>query len=239
MMPRWPRLVSIVIYYHRTRTYEVAEPGGTNEAGEIRDRRKHTMVITSKTCTCRRPQQFHFPCSHMVAACRARNVSVDSMIPHDLSVQALLDTWSPRFVPFRDESEWPSYDGPKYVVDPETKWPNKGTRKRTQYKMEMDRIHGRLVGEMVIPLLPTPWRHAAADVWELATMLGLVNVVRSHVITYVTSFHYLNLIIFCIIYIFIGFYMSNSFFNMYAGWRGRGGTDCWTSSTTRTTVLGR
>jgi hypothetical protein len=114
------------LFDHRTGTYEVAELGGTNEAGEIRDGRKHTVVITSKTCTCGRPQQVHFPCSHMVAACRARNVSVDSMIPHDFSVQALLDTWSPRFVPFRDESEWLSYDGPKYVVDPETKWPKKG-----------------------------------------------------------------------------------------------------------------
>jgi hypothetical protein len=38
------------------------------------------------------------------------------------------------------------------------------------------------VGEKVIPLLPTPWRHAAADVWVLATMLGLVSVVRLYVI---------------------------------------------------------
>jgi hypothetical protein len=131
------------LFDHRSGTYEVAEPGGTNEAREIRDGRKHIVVIILQTCTCRRPQQFHFPCSHMVAACWAWNVSVESMIPHDFSVQALLNTWSPRFVPFRDESEWPSYDGPKYVVDPEAKWPKKGTRKRTQYKMEMDRIPGR------------------------------------------------------------------------------------------------
>jgi hypothetical protein len=120
------------------------------------------------------------------------------MIPHDFSVQALLDMWSPRFVPFHDESEWPSYDGAKYVVDPETKWPKKETRKRTWYKMEMDRIPGRTRRGKGNPFVVNPWRHAAADVWELATMLGLVNVVRSYVITYVTSFHYLNFIIFCI-----------------------------------------
>jgi hypothetical protein len=40
------------VFDHRTGTYEVAEPGGTNEAGEIRDGRKHTVVITLKTCTC-------------------------------------------------------------------------------------------------------------------------------------------------------------------------------------------
>jgi hypothetical protein len=118
-------------------------------------------------------------------------VSVDSMIPHDFSVQALLDTWSPRFVPFRDESEWPSYDGPKYVVDPEMKWPKKGQGRGPGTRWKWIEYLVGLVGEKVIPLLPTPWRHTAADVWELVTMLGLVNVIRSYVITYVTSFHYL------------------------------------------------
>jgi hypothetical protein len=54
---------------HETGTYEVVEPGGTNDAGELTEGLKHKVVITQFTCTCMRPQRFHFPCSHMVTAC--------------------------------------------------------------------------------------------------------------------------------------------------------------------------
>lgn len=89
-----------------------------------------------------KPQRFHFPCSHMVTACQAHHVDLESKIPTQLSVLSLLNAWSPRFEPFRDEKEWPPYDGPKYVVDPRTKWHKRGSRKRSRYKMQMDRIPG-------------------------------------------------------------------------------------------------
>jgi hypothetical protein len=33
------------------------------------------------------------------------------------TLEALVHTWSPRFVPFLDEDQCEPYDGPRYVVD--------------------------------------------------------------------------------------------------------------------------
>jgi hypothetical protein len=62
---------------HVTGTYEIYKPGGADEAGELTEGRKHKLVITQFTCTCMRPQRFHFPCSHMVTACQARRVDLE------------------------------------------------------------------------------------------------------------------------------------------------------------------
>lgn len=92
----------------------------------------------------------------MVTACRARRFGVESKITTDFSVAMLLSTWSPRFEPFRDEKEWAAYDGPKYVVNPSTKWQKRGSRKRSRYKMQMDRIPGANRRRKSNPFLADP-----------------------------------------------------------------------------------
>uniref|UniRef100_K3YL30 SWIM-type domain-containing protein n=1 Tax=Setaria italica TaxID=4555 RepID=K3YL30_SETIT len=112
-------------------TYQVERRGGTTSDGEIRESRIHVVVLRDFKCTCGRPRQYHFVCSHLVAAARHRDFDIESMIPHEFSVDTLVRTWSLRFVPFWDPREWPPYDGPKYVVDPTYRWNKRGTRKRT------------------------------------------------------------------------------------------------------------
>ena len=141
---------------HVTGTYEVVEGGGTTENGELREARKHKVVITSFTCTCGVPDKFHFPCSHMVTACRARNVDVETKIPRLFSVDALVRTWAPRFEPYRDESEWPLYSGPRYIADAGLRWHKRGSRKRSRYKMDMDRIPGRTKRGRANPFVEDP-----------------------------------------------------------------------------------
>ena len=74
----------------------------------------------------------------MVVAARHRNFDIKSRIPHEFSVDNLVFTRSPRFVPYRDPREWPPYNGPKYIADPGSRWNKHGSRERTRHKMVMD-----------------------------------------------------------------------------------------------------
>jgi hypothetical protein len=59
------------------------------------------------------------------------------------TLKALVCTWSPRFVPFLDEEQWESYDGPRYVADKGMMWKKRGPRRRIRYAMKMDRVKPR------------------------------------------------------------------------------------------------
>jgi hypothetical protein len=102
---------------HERGSYVVVQRGGTTSDSEVRESRRHVVVIHDFSCTCGGPRQYHFPCSHMVAACNHRNFSWERLIPPEFSVEKLIRTWSPRFVPFHDSGEWPPYDGPRYIAD--------------------------------------------------------------------------------------------------------------------------
>uniref|UniRef100_K3XQJ4 MULE transposase domain-containing protein n=1 Tax=Setaria italica TaxID=4555 RepID=K3XQJ4_SETIT len=126
-------------------TYQVEHRDGTTSDGEIRESRIHVVVLRDFKCTCRKPRQYHFA-----------SQDIESMIPHEFSVDTLVRTWSPRFVPFRDPREWPSYNGLKYIADPAYRWNKRGSRKRTRHKMTMDQVsrrtrHGRATSFLTDP----------------------------------------------------------------------------------------
>ena len=122
-------------------TYEILEAGGTNAGGEDRHARKHKVVITANTCTCQKPTLLHIACSHMHTACRVRRV--DPLVPprtaKEFGLRYLMNTWAPRFEPFRDEEEWPTYEGPRFVADRSLLHKSKGPRRRKRFAMDMDR----------------------------------------------------------------------------------------------------
>lgn len=72
-----------------------------------------------------------------MATAQHHNYHYESKIPREFSVDSLVLTWSPRFEPYLDEGEWPPYSGPKYIVDPDSRWNKRVTRKRTRHKMVM------------------------------------------------------------------------------------------------------
>lgn len=127
---------------HATGTYEIVEHRGTTHDGGLLESRKHKVVIRDFSCTCRGPDQYHFPCSHYVTACRAHNLDVQTKIPKEFSVHNLIRTWTPRFEPYPNEEEWPPYLGPRFIVDPESHWNKYGSRRRLRYKLDMDAIPG-------------------------------------------------------------------------------------------------
>jgi hypothetical protein len=102
----------VICFDHQTGTYEVIQRDGTTSDGEVRESRRHVVVIQDFSCTCGAPRQYHFPCSHMVAACNHRNFAWQSLIPREFSVENLILTWSPRFVPFRDSGSSQLQDAP-------------------------------------------------------------------------------------------------------------------------------
>jgi hypothetical protein len=90
------------------------------------------------SCGCGKPIQYHFPCSHYVVAAPHHNFAFKSRIPSEFRVESLVRTWSPRFEPFLDESQWPTYTGPIYIADPAHHWDKRGTRKRSRCNLIMD-----------------------------------------------------------------------------------------------------
>jgi hypothetical protein len=56
------------------------------------------------------------------------------------TLETLVHTWSPCFVPFFYEEQWEPYDGPRYVVDNAMMWKKRGPRRRARYAMEMDQV---------------------------------------------------------------------------------------------------
>ena len=114
------------------------------------------MVLSNFSCRCGRTRQYHFPCSHCVAASQHRNFTYETKIPWEFSVDSLVLTWSPYFEHYLDEGQWPPYTGLRYIADPGTRWDKHGTRKRTRHKMVMDQVSGRTRRGRATPFLTDP-----------------------------------------------------------------------------------
>jgi hypothetical protein len=56
------------------------------------------------------------------------------------TLEVLVHTWSPHFVPFLDEEQCEPYDSPIYMAGKAMIWKKRGLRRRAQYTMEMDRV---------------------------------------------------------------------------------------------------
>jgi len=150
------RTHEVECFDHTTGKYKVTERGDTTSNGKVRPSRSYIVVLINFSCTCGRTRQYHFPCSHYVAAAQHHNYAYESKISREFSVDTLVLTWSPRFEPYLDEGQWPPYTGPKYVVHPGCRWNKCGTRKRTRHKMVMDQVSGRTTRGRATPFLCDP-----------------------------------------------------------------------------------
>jgi hypothetical protein len=117
--------------------------GGITSDREVRPSRTHVVLLDAFSCGCGKPRQYHFPCSHYVAAARHHNFAFESRIPLEFSVESLVRTWSPHFEPFLDESQWPTYTGLVYIAEPTHRWDKRGTRKMSRCNMVMDQVSSR------------------------------------------------------------------------------------------------
>jgi len=86
------------------------------------------------------PELLHVPCSHVMTACRNRNLLYESSryMSRYYTQQAELNTWEPKFEPLLDPSKWPEYHGLDYVPDVAMRKTRKGRRKKRRFRNEMD-----------------------------------------------------------------------------------------------------
>jgi hypothetical protein len=98
--------------------YEVLEGGGTTSNGEHRRAKRFAVNLSENTCTCGIPQLIHVPYPHIIVVCNhlGQNFYVSPFMATYNTLEALVHTWSPRFVPFLDEKQWEPYDSPRYVT---------------------------------------------------------------------------------------------------------------------------
>jgi hypothetical protein len=114
-------------------------------SGEHRGAKRFTMNLSENNCTCGVPQLIHVPCPHTIVVCNllGRNFYVPHFTAMYNTLEALVRTWSPHFVPFLDEEQWEPYDGPRYMANNAMMWKKRGPRRRAQYAMEMDLVKPR------------------------------------------------------------------------------------------------
>jgi hypothetical protein len=87
--------------------------------GEHHGVKRFMVNLSENTCTCDVPQLIHVPCPHTIVVCNllGQNFYVPPFMATYNTLEALVHTWSPHFIPFLDEEQWKSYDGPRYMVD--------------------------------------------------------------------------------------------------------------------------
>jgi hypothetical protein len=90
----------VTCFDHATGRYEVKHTGGTMSDGEVRESRIHVVVLQDFLCTYGKSRQYRFVCSHLVTVARHHNYDIEARIPHEFSVDTLIQTWRTRFVPF-------------------------------------------------------------------------------------------------------------------------------------------
>jgi hypothetical protein len=126
----------------QARKYEVLKGRGTTSGGEHHGVKWFTVNLSENTCTCGVPQLIHVPCLHIIVVCNrlGQNVYVPPFMATYNTLEALVRTWSPHFVPFLDEEQWEPYDGSRYVADKAMMWKKRGPRRHAGYAMKIDRV---------------------------------------------------------------------------------------------------
>ena len=154
---KWPTKVKDMLEEQQRRTlgqraacfdfpsmkYEVSEQGGVTAAGVQWGGRHYVVVARDNTCSCQFPQLHHLPCSHMITVCKLRGLDVEvaPRMCYEASNKAVQDSYSPRFEPYLDPSQWPSYDGEFFVPDLSLKNNTRGRRRTRRFKNDMDKAY--------------------------------------------------------------------------------------------------
>jgi hypothetical protein len=196
--------------------------GGTTSDGDVRPSRSYIVILIDFSCTCGRTRQYHFVCSHYIAVAQHHNFAYKSKILCEFTIDSLVLTWSPRFEPYLDEGQWPTYTGPKYIADPGARWNKPGTRKRTRYKIVIDQVSGRTRQRRGTPFLSDPNKNKCGRCGRLGHNMRTCSWPLSQVQIVVVHYHFV--LMFTSIYVyecFTSFYFIFIFVLIFVGWRHR------------------
>ena len=135
----------VITYNEKEMIYQIDEPGGTTRDGRSYGGVAYEVRLKNRWCQCERPHKYHWPCSHLMTATRARNLPVSdgtTVRLHEFTLERTRLTWAPRFNPFLDASQWPEYVGPDIVPDPALMVPMRGRRRKKRFRSDMDDLAG-------------------------------------------------------------------------------------------------
>jgi hypothetical protein len=91
---------------------------------------------------CRKSQNTYIACSHILAACAARNYDPNEFTDRYYTVSALQYTWEGRFEVFGRTDDWSSYEGDKIL--PDRKVAKRERRKSKRLPITMNVLEGRM-----------------------------------------------------------------------------------------------
>jgi hypothetical protein len=121
--------------------YEVKSSSRMNVGGEISEGRIFRVEIGFVvSCTCMTPTLLHLSYSHVTIVCRMRHVLHEGsnyMSPY-YSLSTEEKTWTSKFEPLLDPSQWPVYGGQDYVLDVAMRKMQKERQKKKRFRNEMD-----------------------------------------------------------------------------------------------------
>ncbi|XP_057529922.1 uncharacterized protein LOC130808464 [Amaranthus tricolor] len=115
--------------------FEVTTGCGNRIAGK--GGKSYMVDLTATSCTCQKPTIFKLPCSHVLAVCRARNISYDAFVDPSFRTTKYVSTYKKSFMPVPDMFTCDPWNGPTVVPDPSTKRA-KGCPRSTRIRNEMD-----------------------------------------------------------------------------------------------------
>ncbi|XP_074315450.1 uncharacterized protein LOC141651648 [Silene latifolia] len=87
-----------------TGLYQVSTCQGRRSGNRVG--RSHTVRLNEGTCTCNKWQNFHYPCSHVMAVCRAFSIDVDQFVDPLYSSGEYHGSYRTIFQPIPDEGYW-------------------------------------------------------------------------------------------------------------------------------------
>ncbi|KAJ3696672.1 hypothetical protein LUZ61_000377 [Rhynchospora tenuis] len=100
------------------------------------------LPFTRTKCKCQKPQLTGISCAHVIAVCKQSNYDVDQLVDVRYSLSHQDAIWSAgQFHCYRDEDQWPVYDGPTII--PDKSLINRGRRKIIRKEMAMDKMEGK------------------------------------------------------------------------------------------------
>ncbi|XP_057539719.1 uncharacterized protein LOC130817822 [Amaranthus tricolor] len=115
--------------------FEVTTGCGNRIAGK--GGKSYMVDLTATSCTCQKPTIFKLPCSHVLAVCRARNISYDAFVDPSFRTTKYVSTYKKSFMPVPDMFTSDPWNGPTVVPHPSTKRA-KGCPRSTRIRNEMD-----------------------------------------------------------------------------------------------------
>ncbi|XP_057535327.1 uncharacterized protein LOC130813505 [Amaranthus tricolor] len=99
----------------------------------------YMVDLTATSCSCQKPTMFKLPCSHVLAVCRAHNISYDAFVDPSFHTTEYVATYKNTFMPIPDMFTCAPWNGPTVVPNPSTNR-GKGRPRSTRIRNEMDAL---------------------------------------------------------------------------------------------------